>query len=476
MIDLSFLSGKQFAIFGLGKSGLSTARALQAGGATVKLWDDNEHGRTHALNAGFDLQNLYETNLSQFDGLILSPGVPLTHPVPHDLVKAANAANISVIGDVELFLQAIKQVKGAKFIAVTGTNGKSTTVSLIHHILYDAGLNVHLGGNIGSTAVLDMAEVMADHVYVVELSSYQIDLMPSLQKVGFAPDVSVLINVSADHIDRHGTIENYANVKSQIFKNQHSGDLAIIGVDDEFGIKFAQDYVCRPEHGQLIRVAATNKQADIFCVNGSAVKNTNNENENELFNLDSAIRLQGVHNLQNAAIAYEIAKYFNIDDQKIKAAMHSFSGLEHRMETVGRILTADGEILFINDSKATNAEAVKPALGAYQQVYWLVGGLAKEGGLQSLKGELDNVKKAYLFGSSAQEYANNLVGVVNFEVFLKMEDAINKALTEIVHSNLKGQKVVLLSPAAASFDQFKNFEARGNRFKKIVKKRGAKLI
>ena len=464
MIDLSLFSGQKFAVFGLGISGLSTASALKNAGAHVMLWDDNETSRQNAADLGHNVRDLTTQDFEQFDGLILSPGVPLTHPKPHWVVDKAKAADLPILGDIELFLQAVKQDDRAKIVAVTGTNGKSTTVSLIHHVLSQAGLDAHLGGNIGSTTVLDMPEVAQDRIYIVELSSYQIDLMPSLQKPGFAPDVSVLINVSPDHIDRHGNIENYAKVKSQIFVQQAGDDLAIIGVDDEFGARFAKYYDAKS-------LSAISRLADIFCENGRI-----SADGEALLDLSAAPSLQGVHNAQNAAIAYMIAKYFEVADQAIAAAMNDFSGLEHRMELVGKISTAHGDILFINDSKATNAEAVKPALGAYDQIYWVAGGRAKQGGLKPLLKPLAKIKKAYLFGESAQEFAGQLVGVANFEVFSQMSDSVNKALTDIMHNEADGLKVILLSPAAASFDQFESFEIRGKQFKQLAKKLGAKPI
>ncbi|MGL1919424.1 MAG: UDP-N-acetylmuramoyl-L-alanine--D-glutamate ligase [Hyphomicrobiales bacterium] len=464
MIDLSLFSGQKFAIFGLGKSGLSTASALKNAGADVLLWDDNESSRDNARNLGHNVADLSLLDFSQFDGLMLSPGVPLTHPKPHWTTVKANEANVPILGDVELFLQAVKQNHKAKIIAVTGTNGKSTTVSLIHHMLSFAGLDAHLGGNIGSTTVLDMPKIEQDRIYIVELSSYQIDLMPSLQKQGFAPDISVLINVSADHIDRHGTIEHYADVKSQIFKTQQADDLSIIGIDDEFGAKFAKLYDAQS-------VSAIDKTADIYCENGQLYAD-----DKKLLSLAQATSLQGVHNAQNAAIAYKIAKYFNIADDIILKAMNGFGGLEHRMEIVGRIEAENGDILFVNDSKATNAEAVKPALGAYDNIYWVAGGVAKDGGLEPLIEPLKQISKAYLFGEAAQKFAQELIGVANFEIFSNMSSSVNKALTDIRHNNLDGLKVILLSPAAASFDQFDSFEQRGKMFKQLAIKLGAKPL
>ncbi|NRA86017.1 MAG: UDP-N-acetylmuramoyl-L-alanine--D-glutamate ligase, partial [Rhizobiales bacterium] len=435
MIDLSKFKHQKFAIFGLGKSGLSTAKALQKAGAIVYLWDDNEVSRVKATELGFKLVDLSELDFLNLDGLILSPGVPLTHPKPHWTVDKANAAKIPIIGDVELFLQAVKQVDDVTLIAVTGTNGKSTSVSLIYHILKNTGLDVHLGGNIGTTPVLNMPKAIANRVYIVELSSYQIDLMPSLQKKGFAPDVAVLINVSPDHIDRHGTIENYAKIKSQIFAIQENNKLAIYGIDDEFGAAFIK----KSKTNKPVGISAIDKSASYYCKNAMVY-----QANKLLFNLQDARNLQGVHNAQNAAIAYEIAKYFNIDDDIISQNMLSFAGLAHRMEYVGKIELENGEVLFINDSKATNVEAVKSALGAFDNIYWLAGGVAKEGGLTSITNVLGKIEKAYLFGDSSQVFASDLIGVANFEVFSTMKAAINKALTEIVQASPDGQKVILL--------------------------------
>ncbi len=463
MIDLTLFKNKKFAIFGLGKSGISTASALNNAGAETYLWDDNKSACEAAQKAGFNVHDFSTFDFSGLDGLILSPGVPLTHPKPHWSVNKANDASIPILGDVELFLQAIKQNEQSKLIAVTGTNGKSTTVSLIHHILKHAGLDAHLGGNIGTTTILNMPEVTDGRIYIAELSSYQIDLMPSLQQPNSAPNIAVLTNISADHIDRHGSIEHYAQVKSQIFKCQKLGDLAIIGIDDEFGKQFSLKY-------KSITISSHQKNADFYCENQQV-----NKADKPLFSLKNAPSLQGVHNAQNAAIAYNIAKYFNIDDVAIQTAMENFKGLAHRMEYVGKIKTNNGDILFINDSKATNVEAVKSALSAYDNVYWLAGGLAKDGGLQPLLNDMQKIKKAYLFGASAQSFASDLKNNINSEIFLTMQAAINKALTEIMHTDVDGQKVILLSPAAASFDQFKDFEQRGDNFKQMAQKLGAKL-
>lgn len=463
MIDLSLFDGQYFAIFGLGKSSLATATALERAGAKVALWDDDEHSRDNAAKNGHMLLDLSTAEFKQFDGLVLSPGVPLTHPRPHWVVQKANQENIPILGDIELFLRAIKHSGVGKIVAVTGTNGKSTTVSLIHHILVEAGLDAHLGGNIGSTMALDLPAATTSKIYILELSSYQIDLMPSLQKQGFAPDIAVLINVSADHLDRHGTLENYAKVKSQIFKQQGLADLSIIGIDDEFGEKYANIY-------DSITISALQKNAGIYCKNGMIL-----HNGQPILTFDEAQSLHGIHNAKNTAIAYKIAKIFAVEDVVIKRGLLSFSGLEHRMEYVGKIANQNGDILFVNDSKATNAEAVKPALGAYENVFWLAGGQSKQGGLQPLYESIKHIKKAYTFGHSGQGFADEIENLAECEVFSDMNEAINKALTDIMHTKLDGLKVILLSPAAASFDQFENFEKRGQLFKHLAKELGAKL-
>ncbi|MCJ8324525.1 MAG: UDP-N-acetylmuramoyl-L-alanine--D-glutamate ligase [Rhizobiales bacterium] len=463
MIDLSLFKGQYFAIFGLGKSSLATATALERAGAKVALWDDEEKSRHQAAKDGHNILDLTIADFGRFDGLILSPGVPLTHPKPHWVVDKAKQANLPIMGDIELFLRAVKHAGVGKIVAVTGTNGKSTTVSLIHHILSEAGLDAHLGGNIGSTMALDLPTTSATKIYILELSSYQIDLMPSLQKPGLAPDIAVLVNVSADHLDRHGDLKHYAQVKAQIFEPQTAEDLAIIGIDDEFGAKFADIY-------NAVSISAVQQNADIFCKNGQIL-----QNGQPILEFGQAVNLQGVHNAQNTAIAYEIAKYFGVEDEVIKQGLHSFKGLEHRMEYVGKIASRAGDILFINDSKATNAEAVKPALGAYENVYWLAGGQGKQGGLQPLYESLKHIKKAYVFGQSAPDFADELTNITACEVFLNMGEAINKALTDIMHTGDDGLKVILLSPAAASFDQFDNFEKRGQMFKQMAKDLGAKL-
>ena len=446
MTPITHLCGKTVALFGLGGSGAATARALMAGGADILCWDDGEAARERAAASGLRIGDLKSTDWSQFAALVLAPGVPLTHPQPHWSVLAAKAAGVPVIGDIELFCRERASIAaGAPFIAITGTNGKSTTTALIAHILREAGRNVQMGGNIG-TPILELAPPNISQVHVIECSSFQIDLAPSLD-----PSVGILLNITPDHLDRHGTMDNYARVKERLVQQ---ADAAVIGLDDDY---------CRAilarRRGSVMAIskAASQVPQAIAYVNGKLMRDGL-----ELADLSTATALRGAHNGQNAAAAFAACEFAGLPEAAIRAGLASFPGLAHRMEEVGRM----GATLFINDSKATNADAAEKALLSFENIYWIIGGKSKEGGIEPLVPLLSKVRKAYLIGAASDEFARTLLGHVAFEACGTLDLATTRAAEDAAKDG--GPAVVLLSPACASYDQFTNFEMRGNHFRALV--------
>jgi UDP-N-acetylmuramoylalanine--D-glutamate ligase len=444
MTPVSTFKGKRVALFGLGGSGLATARALIAGGAEVSAWDDGEASRARA---DFPLVDLSTADWSRFDALLLSPGVPLTHPKPHWTVDRAHAAGIEVIGDIELFVRERRaRAAAAPLIAITGTNGKSTTTALIAHILREAGRDVALGGNIG-VPVLDLDPPAMGRVHVVECSTFQIDLAPSLN-----PSVGLLLNLSPDHLDRHGTMENYAGIKERLVA---ASDTALVGLDDEY---------CRAIAGRLPRVvgisAMRSDVADVFVDDHRIYEKGG---AGQLIDIRIAPALRGAHNGQNAAFAFAAARAMGLSVPEIARGLAGFPGLAHRMEQIRKI----GRVLFVNDSKATNADAAEKALKSFRDIHWILGGRAKEGGIEPLRPLFGRVSKAYLIGAAADEFARSLEGAVAYEHCGTLEVAVASAARDAALSEAS-EPVVLLSPACASYDQFANFEARGEAFRKWV--------
>jgi UDP-N-acetylmuramoylalanine--D-glutamate ligase len=445
MTPVSTFAGKRVALFGLGGSGLATARALIAGGAQVAAWDDGEASRA---KAEFALTDLTTADWSGFAALILAPGVPLTHPKPHWTVERAKQAGVEVIGDIELFArERAARAPDAPLIAITGTNGKSTTTALIAHILREAGRDVQLGGNIG-VPVLDLEPPAAGRVHVLECSTFQIDLAPSLK-----PSVGLLINLTPDHLDRHGTMENYAAIKERLVA---ASDMALVGLDDDF----CRAIAARLRHPVRIS-AARSSDADVFIedhklyVKGDAAP---------LIDLALAPALRGAHNGQNAAFAFAAARALGVDVATIAKGLASFPGLAHRMEQVAKI----GRVLFVNDSKATNADAAEKALLSFRDIFWIAGGKAKEGGIEPLRPLFDRIAKAYLIGASSDAFAVTLAGVAH-ESCGALDKAVAAAARDAAASGAP-EPVVLLSPACASYDQFANFEARGDAFRALVRR------
>jgi UDP-N-acetylmuramoylalanine--D-glutamate ligase len=440
---------KSVAVFGLARSGISCALALKAGGARVFAWDDSEPSVEKARAELVPITNLHEVDFKTLDALVLSPGVPLTHPAPHWTVVKAKAAGIEIIGDTEVFQREV-QSSGAKTVAITGTNGKSTTTALVGHVLKHAGFDVDVGGNIGQ-AVFNLRAPHAKLIYVLELSSFQIDLMPSL-----APDVGILTNLTPDHLDRHGTMENYAAVKARLFARQGKGATALIGVDDDWCEAIAE----KKSAAQIIPVSVTRSLSNGLAAPDGVLHDSAT---GETLDLRHMKALRGRHNWQNASMAYGVARAFGVGVAKIAEAMHSFPGLAHRMQQIA----TRGKVAFVNDSKATNADAAEKALSSYENIYWIAGGMAKSDGIVPLKPLFSRITRAYLIGVAAEQFAETLGRDVDHVKVETLDRAVETAARDAA-ADVHGNAVVLLSPACASFDQFKNFEIRGDAFAAAV--------
>jgi len=486
MIPVPGFEGRRVAVFGLGRSGITAARALQAGGAVPILWDDGVSGRMQAEAEGFVVEDLTRADWSSFAALVLSPGAPLTHPKPHWTVERAHHAGVPVIGDVELFaraLEALPEDQRPRVVAITGTNGKSTTTALIGWVLKSAGLSVHIGGNIG-IGVLALPAPSPDAVYVIEVSSYQLDLTTT-----FAPDVAILTNISPDHLDRHGGMEGYVAAKRRIFQAQGAEALALVGVDEAWGQGIAADlhqsnhHVCTVSTsahprggGDPVRAAHTTPTESLQPKNWvpasagmsgiEAMPGALLVDDEVLADLTAARSLPGRHNAQNAAFAYAAARALGVSHDATVEGLLRFPGLAHRMEAVGRL----GAVRFINDSKGTNADAARQALASYPSVFWIAGGKAKEGGIDSLRDLFPHVAKAYLIGEAADAFSVTLADRPHV-VAHTMERAVELAAADAAKAG--GEQVVLLSPACASFDQFPDFEVRGEAFRAAVLALGA---
>jgi UDP-N-acetylmuramoylalanine--D-glutamate ligase len=453
VIPTSTFNGKRVALFGLGGSGIATALALLEGGADLMAFDDNPEKVEAARKRGIPTGDLRERGLHHHAALVLAPGVPLTHPQPHWSVRLAAAANVPVVGDLELFAaERHKQSPGSLLIAITGTNGKSTTTALVAHILREAGRDVQIGGNIG-TPVLSLQPLEPDRVYVVECSSYQIDLAPH-----FDPDIGVLLNLTADHLDRHGSMDNYAAIKEKLVANSK---IAIIGMDDDYSAAIASFLIAKNK--QVVRIAASARLADGIHFEGGRLIQAKGGAFSTVANLTGGVALRGTHNGQNAAAAWGVCHYAGLENDKIQAGLTSFPGLAHRMQPVARM----GRVLFVNDSKATNADAAAKALSSYDRIYWIAGGLAKTGGIESLRRYFPKIAKAYLIGEAAPEFAATLGKTTPYEISGTVSGAVARAAADAAADGAP-EPVVLLSPACASFDQFPNFEKRGEAFSAAV--------
>ena len=454
MFPATTFKDKKVAVFGLARSGTATIEALLLGGAMVHAWDDSAPAVEKGRAAGLPISNLHQIDFATLDALVLSPGVPLTHPEPHWTVLKARHAGIEVIGDTEIFAREAKAA-GSRIVAITGTNGKSTTTALTGHVLQQAGLDVDVGGNIGK-AVFLLRQPVKGRVYVLELSSFQIDLMPRLD-----PEVGILTNLTPDHLDRHGTMENYASVKARMFASQRKGDTALCGVDDDWCAAIAEKTVATG--ADLRRVSVVKDLVDGITAHDGVLRDKRAGTVRVEIDLRAMPALKGRHNWQNACMAYGAATALGVDAKTIAAAMASFPGLAHRMQQVGRV----GEIPFINDSKATNADAAEKALSSFGNIYWIAGGIAKAGGIGPLKPLFGNVARAYLIGQAAKDFAATIGAAIPHEDCGTLENAVAVALRDAQEDGKPGA-VVLLSPACASFDQYPNFEVRGDAFVRAV--------
>jgi UDP-N-acetylmuramoylalanine--D-glutamate ligase len=456
MTPVTSFAGKTVAVFGLGGSGLASCRALKEGGAEVIAGDDGADNIARAAQAGFITADLRSVSWNNFAALILTPGAPLTHPAPHWSVLLAREAGVEVIGDIELFCRERRRhAPDAPFVAITGTNGKSTTTALIAHLMKVAGYDTQMGGNIG-TAILSLQPPRMGRVHVIEMSSYQIDLTPSLD-----PTMGILINVSEDHIDRHGTLDNYAAVKERLVAGVQKQGTAIVGVDDIWCRNIA-DRLDRAGK-RVVRISVRNPLADGVYVEHETIVQASGGARSEIARIGGIGSLRGLHNAQNAACASSCALALGVSRDVLQDGLRSFPGLAHRMEQVGKL----GNVLFVNDSKGTNADAAAHALSSFADIFWIAGGKPKVGGITGLTDYFPRIRKAYLIGEAAQEFAGTLGDRVPHEISETLDVAVANAARDAEASGLH-DPVVLLSPACASFDQYRNFEIRGAKFRDLV--------
>lgn len=450
MIDAHPFKQRNIGVLGLGKSGAATVAALAKAGAYVVMWDDTEAGRDIA-EAKLKNVSVFppdEWDWATLEAMVLSPGISLTHPEPHPAVLLAKAHDCPIIGDVEVLYVSCPK---ARYIGITGTNGKSTTTTLIGHILRHAGREIAIGGNLGMAA-LCLESLDNRGAYVLEMSSYQLDL---IRTVRF--NTAVLLNLSEDHIDRHGSMQGYIDAKLHIFDCQTHDDVAIIGVDDAYS-----QALCRSMIGDnfqhIIPISGKQSVKNGIYVKDGMLTNALNKNAQHV-DLRHVKSLQGAHNGQNAAAAYAVAHAQGVEHDVIASAMQSFAGLAHRMQWLGQTHGVD----YVNDSKATNADATEKALLSYDNVFLILGGVAKEGGIDMLAPYFHKIRRAYLIGKAAPEYAKTLSGHVDFVLCETLDKAFETASHDAQKAGL-AQAVVMLSPASASFDQYRNFEQRGEHF------------
>ncbi|MCE9506874.1 MAG: UDP-N-acetylmuramoyl-L-alanine--D-glutamate ligase [Alphaproteobacteria bacterium] len=454
MIDLrplkSKLGNKPVAVVGLGKSGLYTYEACTAAGIGTVLWDDNPAAVAEAKQKGAVTEDLTRADFTRFSLLCLAPGIPLTHPQPHATVLRARAAGCDIVCDIELFHRAYPKMKT---IGITGTNGKSTTTALVGYILKVAGVEAAVGGNIGE-ASLSLPQLSGQATYVFELSSYQLDLCPT-----YAPDIAVLINLSPDHLDRHGGMDGYIAAKERIFRGP---GVAIIGIDDAWA-QGVYERLKKSGQRKIIPVSCLNTLEQGICVTEDGVLRHDGR---EIADLKPCRSLQGQHNWQNAAMAYAACLSNGVAAAHIIEGLKSFPGLAHRQN----IVAVHNGVAYINDSKATNDQAAAMALRTYSPIYWIAGGKAKDGGYSDCEKYARHIRHAFLIGDAQEKMA---AWAAAQKIPFTLSGTLDKALSQ-AHDMAQREKlknaVVLLSPACASFDQFKNFEQRGDVFAALVRK------
>ena len=452
MIIISSAQGRRYVVMGLGISGMATVRSLQASQAEVWAWDDREELRAQAISAGIPVRSLENIDWTSLTALVLSPGIPHLYPAPHFSALKAREANIPIICDIDLLAQAQPH---ARYIGITGTNGKSTTTALIGHLLKTAGQIHQVGGNIGTSA-LALEPLKEGETYVVELSSYQLERVPHLEL-----DIAILLNITSDHLARHGGVEGYIAAKKSIFERAGKNFKGVIGIDDPY---------CRVIYEELktkypiIPVSTHTCQA--IYVKGKILY----DQGQAVLNLSENSFLPGLHNAQNIAVAYAAGKLAGISRTDLVQGIQTFKGLAHRLELIGQL---EG-VQFINDSKATNAEAVARALVCFDNIYWILGGQAKEGGLTGLEAFFPRIKHAFLIGEASQEFELFLKGKVPLTSCGTLENATLEAFKKAREDS--ENPVVLLSPSCASWDQFRNFEHRGQVFREVFQSLEANVI
>jgi len=440
----NIFAGRRYAVVGLGRAGIAALRALTSFGAIVTGWDDAGFARDQAEREGFLIADP-TPDIGDLDALVLSPGIPHVLPVPHRIAAAARAVARPIFTDAELLFQAVRAAGShARFVGITGTNGKSTTTALLAHILETAGVPNAAGANLGPAA-LSLPLLSENGVYVLEMSSYMLERLATLRF-----DAAVMLNLSPDHLDRHGDMAGYATAKRQVFARQVSGDTAVIGIDDAGSRAMLA--------GIAGAISISGYSPAGIWADGTILRDASGP----IVDLAQAAALPGPHNAQNAAAAAALAQALGVSRADIARGMVSFAGLAHRQELVGQI----GSIRFINDSKATNADATARALACYDRVIWIAGGIAKSGGIAPLAGYFPRVAKALLIGRDAPEFAAVLAAQgVPHEIVETLDRAVPTSLRA---ARAMGADVVLLSPSCASFDQFSGFEARGARFRELV--------
>ena len=453
MQTLARFAGRKVGVLGLARSGRAMARALQAADCEPVLFDDRPEAMTPLVEQGMTVGSI--DLVPELAAMAVSPGVPLTHPRPHPVIEAARRCGIEITCDIDLFAQPLRR-QGHRLVAVTGTNGKSTTAALVHHLLRAAGCSTRLGGNIG-LPVYELDIPSEPTFIVLEVSSFQLDLCSTLR-----PHVAVWLNLTPDHLDRHGDMKGYARAKQRLFAQMQGSDLAIVCTDDE-----PSNATARSLSGQcrVIRFASTAAKGD-YTVSENALA-TGGET---IVRLDGLRALRGLHNAENAAAAALVLKEAGVGVDLIRTGLETFAGLPHRAEEVA----CAGGVRFVNDSKATNPESAARSLDSYRNIHWLAGGRAKPGGFQQILSHLEYVRRAYLFGEAAAELESALRGQRELSLHPDMADALASA-TSAALRDPAGEATVLLAPACASFDQFASYEERGDRFRQLARSIAAGL-
>lgn len=454
-----------FLVLGLGRTGLSTARFLISRSIPFFVWDDHLRQREMAEAQKFPLKNPLESGFSweKITGIILSPGIPHDQPTPHLIIQAAkdwekkNSSLIEIMSDLELYIRMYPDIR---YIAVTGTNGKSTTTALLGHLLTFAGIPTAIGANFG-IPVFDLPNLPKEGIYVFETSSYQLEITPSL-----SPIVSILLNITPDHLERHGGWEGYKAAKEKVFAAQQEvSPLCVIGIDTEATAEIFEK-LKNQNRQKVLAVSMKEVTGDVFK-KGECLWEKGSKEDRLLLDLKDLLTLKGVHNAQNVAAAFITLKGLDVEEKTIINGLKTFPGLVHRQEVVG---TVKG-ITFINDSKATNVEATAKALEVYDDIYWILGGQAKGDDLLDLKRYFSKIRRVFLIGEAQDFFATVLEGYLPYEKLDTLDRAVSEAFKEALEDLKETSSRVphiLLSPACASWDQFKNFEERGEKFKECV--------